>query len=94
MFLLFTFSKKIVINKLMQDFNRADLEAIFPRELSPEMCFDVYLPCKELSKAFTDLLNKKTVTPNQKIKILATDTTSGDYYCKKSFAVKGVLKMK
>lgn len=86
--------KKLVINKLIQDLSKIGSEVVFPRELAPEMCFDVYISCSELSKAFTDLLNQKSVTPNQKIRILATDTTSGNYYCKKSFTVKDMTKMK
>ncbi len=86
--------KKIVINNLMQDLSKPGLHVEFPKELLPEMCFNVYISCQKLSDEFTNLINQKTISPNQKIKILATDTTSGEYYCKKTFEAKNVSKMK
>lgn len=60
----------------------------FPKELSPEGSFSVYIPYVELSKSFVDLLNRHEISPNQKVRILATDTTSGRHFCRINSTVK------
>lgn len=76
--------------QLIQDFTQADSRVRFPYELKPEMCMQVFIPYKKLSKIFIELLNKKTIMPNQKIKILAFDTTSGKYFSKTIFTAKQI----
>ena len=85
--------KNLVINNLMVDFQSDDLRAKFPKELSPESIVEVYIPYSKLSDSFIDLLNRKEIAPNQKIKILATDTTSGKYYCKIRLTAKRIAKV-
>ena len=85
--------KNLVINNLMVDFQSDDLRAKFPKELSPESIVEVYIPYSKLSDSFIDLLNRKEIAPNQKIKILATDTTSGKYYCLQRLTAKRIAKV-
>lgn len=72
--------KNIIINKLMTDLDPNHPGSNFPKELSPESSFAVYISYADLSKSFIDLLNRHEINPNQKIKILVTDTTSGEHY--------------
>jgi hypothetical protein len=81
--------KNIVINKLMTDLDPNNSGSNFPKELSPEGSFAVYIPCSELSKSIIKLLERNEISPYQKIKVLVTDTTSGKHYCRiKSTAEK------
>ena len=73
--------KNLVINHLMTDLEQ-NHGIDFPKQLSPESSFSVYISYANLSKSFIDILNRHEIRPNQKIKILATDTTSGKHYCK------------
>lgn len=74
--------KNLIINKLMTDLDPNNPGSNFPKELSPEGSFSVYIPYVELSKSFVDLLNRHEISPNQKVRILATDTTSGRHFCR------------
>ena len=84
--------KNIIINKLMADLDPNRPGSNFPKDLSPESSFAVYISYADLSKSFIDLLNRHEISPNQKIKILATDTTSGKYYCKIKATAKRIAE--
>lgn len=76
--------------QLMLDFTRSDLKVIFPHELKPEMCMQVFIPYKKLSKEIFNLIKQKKISPKQKLKILALDTTSGKYFSKTIFTAKQI----
>ena len=48
--------KNLVINKLMTDLDVNNLGSVYPKELSPESSFAVYISYAKLSEAFSDLL--------------------------------------
>ncbi|MDP4119608.1 MAG: hypothetical protein Q8876_00920 [Bacillota bacterium] len=89
-----TGKNNLVINKLMTDIDHNNLGCHFPRELSPESSFAVYISYSELSKSFIDLLNRHEISPYQKIKVLVTDTTSGNHYCKIKTTAERIAKEK
>jgi len=84
--------KNLVINKLMTELDPNNPEISFPKELSPEECFAVYISYERLSDTFNDLLKRNEIKPNQKIKILATDTTSGKHYCRMKTTARQIVK--
>lgn len=84
--------KNLVINKLMTDLDPSNPGSNFPNELLPESSFSVYISYAELSKSFIELLNRHEISPHQKIKILATDTTSGKHYCNIKSTAKKIAK--
>lgn len=86
--------KNIFVNNYMVDFNSNDFKAIFPKELPPESIFQVNISYIQLSNLIDKVLNSKEITPNHKIKILVTDTTSGKYYCKTKLTAKNIVKIK
>ena len=85
--------KNILINDLMVDFNSNNFKANFPKELSPESIFQVHIPYTQLSDLFAKLVNSKEIAPNQKIKILATDTTLGSYFCNTKLTALKIVKL-
>ena len=85
--------KNLVINKLMTDFGE-NTGIDFPKQLSPESCFSVYISYANMSKAFVNILNRHEIKPSQRIKILATDTTSGKHYCKVKATAANMAKNK
>lgn len=87
-----TGKKNVILNKLMVDLDPNHPGSVFPQALSPESSFDVYISYADLSKAFVDLINRHEISPNQKIKILVTDTTSGKHYCNIKETAKRIAK--
>jgi len=84
--------KNIVVNNLMADLDPNNPGSDFPKVLSPESSFAVFVSYEDLSNAFNDLLNRKEIRPNQKIRILATDTTAGKHYGKIKITAKRIAK--
>lgn len=74
-----TGTKKLVINNLMVDFTNENLHVLLPKKLSPEEIAEVWIPYANLAHALLDLISRKAIAPKQKIRIAATDTTSGEY---------------
>ena len=70
-----TGTKKLVVNNLMVDFTNENLCVLFPKKLPPEEI----IPYANLAHALLDLVNRKAIKPTQKIRIVATDTTAGEY---------------
>lgn len=86
--------ENLVINNLMVDYSSADFKVEFPKEIHPESTINIHIPYSQLSDSMTNVLNRKKINPNQKIKILATDTTLGKYYCKTKLKAKYIANMK
>ena len=74
-----TGTKKLVVNNLMVDFTNENLCVLFPKKLPPEEITEVWIPYANLAHALLDLVNRKAIKPTQKIRIVATDTTAGEY---------------
>ena len=77
---LYTRRKKFVINNILISLGPGSSIVSFPIELKPENCFDMFVSYNQLSEAFRNLIATKNVKPNQRIKVLVIDTTSGKYY--------------
>ncbi len=88
-----TRNKNIVINKLMMDLQNPYSEVAFPKELTPESVVQVYIPYSKLSDYFSHLANQNIISKNQKIKILATDTTLGEHYFKTKLKAKDIMDL-
>ncbi len=86
--------KNYVINNLMVDLQNDDTRVKFPKELLPENVIEVHIPYVKLSESFTDLIYRSDIYPNKRIKVLATDTSSGKYYCKTKLKAKHIAKLK
>ena len=74
-----TGTKKLVVNSLMVDFTNENLCVLFPKKLPPEEIAEVWISYVNLAHALLDLVNRKAIKPTQKIRIVATDTTAGEY---------------
>ena len=81
-----TGTKKLVVNNLMVDFTNESLRVLFPKKLPPEEIAEVWIPYANLAHALLDLVSRKAIKPTQKIRIVATDTTAGEYRSKWKFA--------
>lgn len=89
---LATGTKRLAINGLMVDFKSPDLSVVFPKELPPEGIAEVWIPYVNLAHALLDLIQRKAITPKQKIRIVATDTTAGEYHSEWTFTADDVVK--
>lgn len=81
-----TGTKKLVVNNLMVDFTNESLRVLFPKKLPPEEIAEVWIPYANLAHALLDLVSRKAIKPTQKIRIVATDTTAGEYRSEWKFA--------
>ena len=72
--------KNIVVNNLLVSIGYGSSRIDFPAEIQPEECMNLYISYKNLAESFRDLLEYNKIKPNQLIKILIMDTTSGKYY--------------
>lgn len=86
--------KNLVVNKLMIDISEMEMSVDFPKELSPENSFEVYISYDDLAKAFVDLLNRSEINLHQKVRVLATDTTSGKHFSRRKSTVKQMARIK
>ena len=66
-------------HEAMVDFTNENLRVLFPKKLPPEEITEVWIPYANLAHALLDLVNRKAIKPTQKIRIVATDTTAGEY---------------
>ena len=81
-----TGTKKLVVNNLMVDFPNESLRVLFPKKLPPEEIAEVWTTYANFAHALLDLVSRKAIKPTQKIRIVATDTTAGEYRSKWKFA--------
>lgn len=87
--------RNYVINKLMIDFTGQNETVEFPLDISPEQLREIHIPYPLLADAFAKLsIQDRAVSINRKIKVLATDTTSGKHYCNTGLTVRRLLKMR
>ena len=58
---------------------------------TPEEIAEVWIPYANLAHALLDLVSRKAIKPTQKIRIVATDTTAGEYRSEWKFAPDDLL---
>ena len=75
----------------MVDFTNENLRVLLPKKLPPEEITVVSIPYVNLAHALLDLVDRKAIAPKQKIRIVATDTTSGEYRSEWKFTPHDII---
>lgn len=86
-----TKTKRLLVQNLMVDMSNWRSRVSFPKELPPEGIIPILIPCTQLKKALFDLLGQKELTLQDKLRVLTTDTTEGEYRSEWLFTVDNFI---